>query len=68
MTDLNTKQVAERLGCSVDKVRSLARQHGIGIFIGGKAGYRFSEDEYQQLRDSMRVLPPPRKRGRRRIA
>jgi hypothetical protein len=68
MSDLTTADVAARLACSPYKVRALAQQVGVGVNLGGRAGYRFTEAEYQQLRESMRVLPVPRRRGRRRVA
>jgi hypothetical protein len=68
MSDLTTADVADRLACSHYKVRALAQQVGVGVNLGGRAGYRFTEAEYQQLRESMRVLPVPRRRGRRRVA
>jgi len=73
MTDLTTSDVANRLGCSHYKVYSLARQLGVGINLGGPAGFRFTEAEYERLRSSMRILPVPggkrrRNRGRGRVA
>jgi len=72
-TDLTTADVAIRLTCSAYKVRSLAKHLGIGINLGGRAGYRFTEAEYEALRESMRVRPNPapqrhRNRGRGRVA
>lgn len=66
--NLTVEDVRLRLGCSKYKVRTLAQQVGVGINLGGRAGYRFTEAEYEQLRDSMRVRPLPKKRGRRRVA
>lgn len=73
MSDLRTSDVAERLGCSHYKVYSLARTLGVGIDLGGPAGFRFNEAEYERMRASMRVLPKPgrkrsRNRGRGRVA
>jgi hypothetical protein len=68
MSDLTTADVANRLACSPYKVRALAQQVGIGVNLGGRAGYRFTEAEYEQLRSSMRVLPTPKRRSRRRVA
>lgn len=65
--DLTTADVAARLSCSPYKVRTLAQQVGVGINLGGRGGYRFTEAEYEQLRESMRVHPrPARRRGPRR--
>lgn len=70
MTDveLTTSQVAHRLGCSLYKVRTQAQRLGVGINLGGRAGFRFTEPEYQRLRESMRVLPQPARRRRRRVS
>lgn len=68
-----TAEVAHWLRCSRAKVYSIAKAHGIGINLGGSAGYRFTEADKKALRDALRPTAAaataskrPRKPRRRR--
>ncbi len=65
-----TAEVASWLRCGRAKVYALAKEHGIGINLGGRAGYRFTPADKQRLLDLMRPAPTPtmarRPRRRRR--
>lgn len=52
--NLTAKEVADRLRCTPRKVTKTATELGIGANLGGRAGFRFTEDEVERLRDSMR--------------
>lgn len=63
--DLTTADLALRLRCSKWKVLEESKRHGIGINLGGRAGYRFTEDDVEALR---RALAVPAKVETRRFA
>ena len=67
MTVKTTTEVAEMLRCSPRKVTETAVRHGIGMDLGGRAGFRFTEADVLALQDALRlkVLPTPRRRTRR---
>lgn len=56
---LTTSEVAERLRIHPKTVARHAARLGIGMNFGGRAGYRFTEDDYQALLEAMKVPPPP---------
>lgn len=65
--DLTTAEVADRLRCSARKVTETASRLGVGANLGGRAGFRFTEAEVEELRASMRPNAPVGRR-RRRVA
>jgi hypothetical protein len=50
-------EIAIELRCSKKTVTKLARQHGIGINLGGSAGYRFTDADKRALADAARQKP-----------
>jgi hypothetical protein len=60
-----TAEVAAAFRCSPRKVRTLAAAHGLGMNVGGRAGYRYSRDDVAKLAAAMRPDPPVRRRRRR---
>ncbi len=52
--NFTAKEVAVRLRCTARKVTKTATEFGIGANLGGRAGYRFTEAEIDQIRESMR--------------
>lgn len=65
---LTTADLAERLRCSERKVRKAAAHLGIGVDLGGRAGYRYTEAEADALWDSLRPVQTVARRRRRRTA
>lgn len=65
---LTTTDLAERLRCSERKVRKAAKALGIGVNLGGRAGYRYTEAEADALWDSLRPVQTVERRRRRRSA
>lgn len=63
-----TAEVAERLRCSVRKVRSQAAALGIGANLSGRAGYRYTDSEIDQLWESMRPVQPVERRRRKKAS
>ena len=49
---LTTKEVALRLRCSARTVTKTASKHGIGVNYGGSAGFRFTEDDVDRIRQT----------------
>lgn len=54
--DLTAREVADRLRWSRRLVTKTATEHGIGLNLGGSAGYRFTADDVDRLRDALRSL------------
>jgi hypothetical protein len=54
--ELKTSEVAERLRCTPRKVTKLATELGLGANLGGSAGFRFTEAEVEQMRESLRPV------------
>lgn len=52
---LTTREVAEMFQCHPKKVSRQASALGIGVNLGGRAGFRFSEADVEALRESMKV-------------
>ena len=46
-----TRDVAETFGCSRRKITALAAELGIGLNVGGRTGFRFSDDDVEAMRD-----------------
>lgn len=53
--DLTAQDVADQLKCHRRLVTKTATEHGIGINLGGSAGYRFTQAEVDSLRDALHV-------------
>jgi hypothetical protein len=51
-----TREVAALLRCTPRKVTKTATEKGIGSNLGGSAGFRFTEADVEQLRESMRPV------------
>lgn len=47
------REAAALLQCSARKVTKTATENGIGVNLGGRAGFRFTEDEIDALRLAM---------------
>lgn len=62
------EDVAEELQCSPRHVRNKAREHGIGANLGGRAGWRFTEEDVAALLKAMTPVKPPVVRRQRRTA
>ena len=60
--------LATELRCTTRKVTKEATRLGIGINLGGRAGYRFTDEDKQRLLDSMRPSAPVSPRRKRRAA
>jgi hypothetical protein len=65
---LTTADLATRLRCSERKVRKAAATLGIGVDLGGRAGYRYTEAEADALWESLRPVQTVERRRRRRSA
>jgi hypothetical protein len=61
-------EVAETFRCSTRKVTDVARAHGIGANLGGRAGWRFTDSDELALWEAMRPKTAPVVRRRRRAA
>lgn len=59
MSDLRTRDLAEQFGCSPWKVRTIARQLGVGMDLGGRAGFRFTPADVQKIRAALAPKPAP---------
>jgi hypothetical protein len=65
---LTTADLAERLRCGERKIRKAATALGIGVNLGGRAGYRYTEAEADALWESLRPVQTVERRRRRRSA
>lgn len=63
-----TAEVAELFRVSPRKVWSLAAEHGIGLRVRGRAGWRFSDADVEALAEALRPVTPTPARRRRRSA
>lgn len=68
MTTYTTAEVAERLRCSARKIRTVAAQNGIGIELGGRAGFRYTEADVAAIIDALRPAEAVKPRRRKRRA
>ena len=50
--------VAAEFRCSPRKVSEVARRHGIGADLGGRAGWRFTSDDKRRLWAVMKPAKP----------
>lgn len=66
MTVRTTAEVAADLRCSSRKVTDTASKYGIGLNLGGRAGFRFTEADIAALLEVLRpeVEVAPRRRRR----
>jgi hypothetical protein len=65
MTYRNAKQLAAIFGCSPRKIRETATALGIGLALGGRAGYRYSEADLEAIKAALTPAPPVERRRRR---
>lgn len=63
-----TKDLAAELGIAEKTVRKRAAALGIGINLEGRAGFRYTEADYQRLVDALRPVVTVKKSRRRRAA
>lgn len=68
MTDLTTTDVGVRLRCHPQTIARHALRLGIGVNLGGRAGYRFTEADVSELREALRPKPITKQRKRTRRA
>lgn len=68
MTAFTTADVAEQLRISPRKVRKQAAILGLGIEVGGRAGYRYSQADIDALWESMRPVQAVERKRKRRSA
>lgn len=57
-TDLRTRDLAQQFGCSVWKVRAIANGLGVGMNLGGRAGFRFTPADVETIRRALAPKPP----------
>lgn len=63
-----TGDLATELQVAPRTVRKRAEALGLGIGIGGRAGFRYSAADRARLIESMRPTPVPARRRKRRTA
>lgn len=63
-----SKQLAAEWGCSRAYVASLAHRMGIGANLGGRSGYRFTQEDEAAMLAALRPVPVEKKRRPRRRA
>lgn len=63
-----TAEVAELFRCSPRKVRKMAAELGLGIDLGGRAGFRYTDADIAALEQDMRPAAPVTVTRRRRRA
>lgn len=56
--DLRTSDLAHQFRCSQWKVRTLARELGVGYDLGGRAGFRFTPGDVEKIRKALAPKPP----------
>lgn len=62
-----TAEVAEQLRCSRKRVREAATKYGLGMNLGGRAGFRFTTQDLDELLEHLRIpAAPKKKRGSRK--
>lgn len=62
---LTTADLAARYRCSPRKIRKAAADLGLGVDLGGRAGYRYSEADAEALWNSLRPVQTVPQRRRR---
>lgn len=68
MQTQTVREVADEFRCSARKVSDVAREHGIGANLGGRAGWRFTEGDKLALWEAMRPRKVVVVRRRRRAS
>lgn len=68
MITYTTAEVADQLRIGARKVRKVASEYGLGINVGGTAGYRYSQADIDALWEAMRPAQPIAAKRRRRSA
>jgi len=61
-------EVAEEFRCGPRKIATVAKAHGIGVNLEGRAGWRFTEADKLALWEAMRPKKVAVTRRRRRTA
>lgn len=61
-------QVAKQYHCSPRKIRETAQRIGVGIDLGGRAGYRYTAADVAAIHQALKPAPTPAPRRRRRRA
>lgn len=57
--------LAALFGCDKRTIREKATALGIGVALGGRAGYRYSEADVEALKAALRPAVPEKRRRRR---
>lgn len=68
MTTQTVYELAEEFRCAPRTVAKAALRHGIGVNLGGRAGWRFTEADKASLWTAMQVKPEVAVRKRRRAS
>ena len=63
-----TESLAAEFAIDRKTLRKKARALGLGISIGGRAGFRYSDDDRRKLIESLRPVAPTKARKQRRRA
>ena len=66
--DYTTATLAAEFDIDRKTLRKKARALGLGIDFGGRAGFRYSDDDRRKLIDSLRPVAPTKARKQRRRA
>lgn len=61
-------EVADEFRCSPRKIAAVAREHGLGANLGGRAGWRFTQADKLAIWDAMRPKKAVAVRRRRRAS
>lgn len=62
------REVSVVMRCSTQTVRASAAKYGVGLNLGGRAGWRFTEADVRALLKAMRPAKQVTERRRRRAA
>ena len=66
--DYTTATLAAEFDIDRKTLRKKARGLGLGIDFGGRAGFRYSDDDRRKLIESLRPVVPTKARKQRRRA
>lgn len=66
--DYTTATLAAEFDIDRKTLRKKARALGLGIDFGGRAGFRYSDEDRRKLIDSLRPVDPSKVRRQRRRA
>ena len=67
-TDLTTADIAERLNCAPITVLRIRKRLNVGVALMGRAGYRYSEADWERIEQSLRPVAPVRRERKRKTA